>query len=71
MYAALAPAVSDVAPAPAVYAAPDSTSASDQVFRAGASCVLRGVSTCCVLCASANGGVHYASARGRVHRASA
>ena len=31
------------------------TSTSDQVFRAGASCVLRGVSTCCEHCASASG----------------
>ena len=61
------------------------TSTNDRVFRAGASCVLRGVSTCWVLCTSASHRasaccvmrgassrrVRCASASGRVHRASA
>ena len=38
------------------------TSTSDRVIRAGASCVLRGVSTCWVRCASASGRVHRVSA---------
>ena len=38
------------------------TSTNDRVFLAGASCVLRGVSTCCIRCTSASGRVRRASA---------
>ena len=71
-YATSAPDVT-TAPAPVIehFAASAPGGASDQVFRARASCVLRGVSSNCVRCASANDGVHHASTRGRVHRASA